>query len=188
VAGVRSLRWWSFLLVPGGFVAGHELGYTAAALLGMPAVPGGAHGYLTVVVLASAPFACAALIRAFLAGLREQLPPVGWRTLAFAQVSLFVAVELAEHGAVGLGPVETLAQPAVLLGLVAQVWVAALLYLIVRTSHEAGGAVATTRRRPAALVARPSWRPCRAASVAVIVPVSSLSRRGPPLRAIAVSV
>ena len=187
MAGVRSLRWWSFLLVPGGFVAGHELGYAAAAVLGVPAVPGGGHGYLTVVVLVGLPFAFAAAIRAFLTGLREQLPPVGWRTLALAQVSLFVVVELAEHQAAGFGPVATLAQPAVLLGVVAQVGVAALLYLMVRSSHEAGAAVATTQRR-AALVARPRWRPGRTVSIAVTVPVSSLSRRGPPPRVLAASI
>lgn len=188
LALVRSLRWWSLLLVPGGFVAGHELGYAAAASLGVPAMPGGGHGYLTAVVLVGVPFAFAAAIRAFLAGLREQLPPVGWRTLALAQVSLFVAVELTEHLAAGVGPAETLAQPALLLGLVAQVGVAALLYLLVRSSHEAGAALATTRRRPVAPVASPGWRPGRTASVAVIVPVSSLSRRGPPRRVIAPSI
>ena len=98
LAGVRSLRWWSLLLVPGGFVAGHELGYAAASLLG--ATPGAAgHGYLAVVVVVGVPFACAAAIRAFLAGLRAEVPPVGWPALASAQVTLFVAVELAEHGA-----------------------------------------------------------------------------------------
>ena len=90
LAGVLSLRWWSLLLVPGGFVAGHELGYAAASLLGAPPVAGG-HGYLTVVVLVGVPFAFAAAIRAFLAGLRYELPPVGWPALASGQVALFVA-------------------------------------------------------------------------------------------------
>jgi hypothetical protein len=176
LAGVRSLRWWSLLLVPGGFVAGHELGYAAASLLGT--TPGAAgHGYLTVVVLVGVPFACAAAIRGFLAGLRDELPPVGWPALASAQVTLFVAVELAEHGAAGLGPAATLAQPAVLLGLVAQVGVAGLLCVVVRSSRQAGAALATARRRRPTTVVRPSWRPGPAASVAVIVSVSSLSRR-----------
>jgi hypothetical protein len=174
--------------VPGGFVSGHERGYTAAASLGAPPVPGGGDGYLTAVVMVGVPFAFAAAIREFLAGLREQLPPVGWRTLALAQVGLFVAVELAEHRAAGLGPAESLARPAVLLGLVAQVGVAALLCLIVRTSHGAGAGLATTGRRPAAPLARPGWRLALTASIAVIVPVSSLSRRGPPRRVIAPSV
>jgi hypothetical protein len=183
LAGVRSLRWWSLLLVPGGFVAGHELGYAAASLLGAPPVAGG-HGYLTVVVLVGVPFAFAAAIRAFLAGLRDELPPVGWPALASAQVTLFVAVELAEHGAAGLGPAETFAQPAVVLGLVAQVGVAALLHLMVRSSRQAGAALATARRRRPTPLVRHGWRPGRAASVAAIVPVSSLSRRGPPRQAI----
>jgi hypothetical protein len=178
LTAVRSLRWWSLLLVPGGFVAGHELGYAAASLLGASPVAGG-HRYLTVVVVVGVPFAFAAAIRGFLAGLRDEQPPVGWPALASAQVTLFVAVELAEQGAADLGPAQALAQPAVLLGLVAQVGVAVLLHLIVRTSHQAGAALATARRRrPTPLVRH--GRSGRAASVAVIVPVSSLSRRGPP--------
>jgi hypothetical protein len=187
VAIVRSLRW-SLLLVPGGFVAGHELGYATASLLGAPATPGGGHGYLRAAALVGVPFAFAAAIRAFLAGLHEHLPPVGWRALALVQVSLFVAVELAEHLAAGVNPAATLVQPPVLLGLVAQVGVAALLYLIVRSSHDAGAALATTWRRPVASVERPGRRRGRTASVAVIVPVSSLSRRGPPRRVIAPSI
>jgi hypothetical protein len=130
---VRGLRWWSLLLVPGGFVAGHELGYAGASLVVAAPVTGGGHGYLALVVLVGVPFALAASARAFLAGLRHQLPPVGLRTLALAQVGLFLAVELAEHLAAGLGPAEALAQPAVVLGLVAQVAVATLLHLIVLT-------------------------------------------------------
>jgi hypothetical protein len=180
---VRSLRWWSLLLVPGGFIAGHELGYAAASLVGAPPVSG-RHGYLTVVVLVGVLFAFAAAIRGFLAGLRDELPPVGWPALASAQVTLFVAVELVEQGAAGLGPAETLAQPAVLLGLVAQVGVAALLSLIVRSSRQAGAALATARRRSPTSLVTHGWRSRRAAPVPVIVPVSSLSRRGPPGRVI----
>jgi hypothetical protein len=177
---VRGLRWWSLLLVPGGFVAGHELGYAGASLVVAAPVTGGGHGYLALVVLVGVPFALAASARAFLAGLRHQLPPVGLRTLALAQVGLFLAVELGEHLAAGLGPAEALAQPAVVLGLVAQVAVAALLHVIVRTSHGAGAAVATARCRRPAHPARPAWRPTMAPPALTIVPVGSLSRRGPP--------
>lgn len=179
---MRTLRWWSLLLVPGGFVAGHELGYQAAAALGATPVPASAHGYLGAVLLVAAPFAFAAVARSLLAGYRDELPPVRWSTLAGAQVALFLAVELAEHAAAGLSPAGTLAEPAVLLGLVAQVVVAALLVLVTRSTHEVAAAVAASRRcrLPLRPPARP-WRTVHGAPVPAVVPVSSLSRRGPPV-------
>lgn len=180
---MRSLRWWSLLLVPGGFVAGHELGYQGAAAIGATPVAAGAHGYLSSVVLVGAPFAFAALARTVLAGVRAELPPVRMRTLAAAQVGLFLAVELAEHLQAGLSPARTLAQPAVVLGLAAQVAVAAVLVLILRSSQQAAAAVASARRRAAPQPrSRPPVRPVPARDlVPLIVAVSSLSRRGPPL-------
>jgi hypothetical protein len=60
----RVLRWWVLLLVPVGFAAGHELGYTGAAAIGSPAVAAGGHGYLVTLALVGAPFAFAAIARA----------------------------------------------------------------------------------------------------------------------------
>ena len=89
-------------------------------------------------------------------------------------------VELTEHAAAGLTPVATLAEPAVLLGLAAQLAVAAALVRLVRTSHEVGAALAAARRRGApAPVARPVPA-VGAVPLPLAVPVSSLSRRGPP--------
>jgi hypothetical protein len=176
---MRALRWWSLLLVPGGFVAGHELGYQGATALGSAPTASGGHGYLGLVVLVGVPFAVAALARSFLAGLRDQLPPVRYRTLALAQVALFLAVELAEHAAGGLGPGPTLVQPAVLLGLAAQFVVAAVVTLIVRTTRDAGAAVASTTRRPV-LVARLRWYPAPDHPLAVAVWAASVPTRGPP--------
>jgi hypothetical protein len=178
---MRALRWWSLLLVPGGFVAGHELGYQAAGALGSTAVAGGGHGYLSLVVLVGVPFAFAALARTFLAGLRDQLPPVRLRTLALAQAALFLAVELIEHAAAGVGPAQALVRPEVVLGLVAQLVVAAALWLIVRTTHDVGAAVAGATRRPAIPVARPTWRPAGEQRVVLAVWASSVANRGPPV-------
>lgn len=180
---MRSLRWWSLLLVPGGFVAGHELGYQGAAFLGAAPVTAGGHGYLSSLVLVAAPFAFAALARTVLAGVRAELPPVRMRTLAAAQVGVFLAVELAEHLQAGLSPARTVTEPAVVLGLVAQVAVAAMLVLVLRSSQQAVAAVASARRRAAPPArSRPPVRPVPARGlVPLIVPVSSLSRRGPPL-------
>lgn len=185
VGVMRSLRWWSLLLVPGGFVAGHELAYQAASALGATPVTAGGHGYLTALLLIGAPFACAAMARSLVAGLRAELPPVRWSTLAAAQTALFLAVELAEHARAGLSPAATLAEPAVLFGLFAQLAVAAVLVRIVRTSHDAGLAVASRRRRvtPRGAVRR-TWHPTPLAMAPTIVAVSSLSRRGPPVTAV----
>ncbi len=178
----RALRWWSLLLVPGGFVAGHELGYQWAALLGHPAVLGGGeHGYLALTVLVGIPFGFAAVARSLIAGLRDELPPVRLGTLPCAQAALFLAVELAEHARAGLAPAETVAQPAVALGLVAQLAVATLLHLVIRSSHEAALAVAARRRRRAgARPARPAWVVTAVLTTVSVVPFSSVSRRGPP--------
>jgi hypothetical protein len=178
----RALRWWFLLLVPVGFAAGHELAYTGAATLGSPAVTAGDHGYLVTLALVGAPFAFAAIARSLLAGLRDETPTVRWTTLAGAQAGLYAAVETAEHLRAGLSPVEVATQPAVLLGLAAQVAVAALVAAILRTSHEAGATLAARRRRrPAApRAARRTWSPGGLDLEPALVPVSSLSRRGPP--------
>ena len=177
---MRALRWWSLLLVPGGFVAGHELGYQAAGALGSTSVPSGGHGYLSLAVLVGVPFAFAALARTFLAGLRDQLPPVRFRTLALAQAALFLTVELVEHAAAGVGPAQALVRPEVVLGLVAQLAVAAVLTLIVRTTHDVGAAVAGATRRRVIPAARPTWRPAADQPVVLAVWASSETTRGPP--------
>lgn len=178
----RALRWWSLLLVPVGFVAGHELGYSGAAALGSPAVASAGHGYLLTLLLVGAPFAFAALARNLLAGFREELPAVRWRTLAAGQVVTFAAVELVEHLHAGLSPIEAAMQPAVVLGLIAQLVVAALVVAILRTSHQAAAAVAASRRRRTVLpVAPPTWHPGALLVDLPVVAVWSLSRRGPPL-------
>ena len=178
---MRALRWWSLLLVPGGFVAGHELGYQAAGALGSASVPSGGHDYLSFVVLVGVPFAFAALARTFLAGLRDQLPPVRFRTLALAQAALFLTVELVEHAAAGVGPAEALVRPEVVLGLVAQLAVAAVLTLIVRTTHDVGAAVAGATRRRVIPPARPTWQPAGEQRVVLAVWASSVATRGPPV-------
>ncbi|HEX6422600.1 MAG TPA: hypothetical protein VFZ79_03930 [Acidimicrobiales bacterium] len=182
---MRVLRSWSLLLVPGGFVAGHELGYQGASLLGATPVADGGHGYLATLVLVGVPFAFAAVARSLLAGLRDELPPVRWTTLAAGQVALFSAVELAEHARVGLSPLATLAEPAVVLGLAAQLVVAALLVLVVRSSRQVAVAVAGAARRRRLAPWRPPaqhWGPPPPAPAPALVAVSSLSRRGPPAR------
>ena len=106
-----------------------------------------------------------------------------WATLAGAQVALFAAVELAEHLHAGLSPAAIVTQPAVLLGLAAQLVIAAAVVAILRTSHQAAAAIAAARRRPASLPRAPRriWTPGALVVQPALVPVSSLlARRGPP--------
>src|SRR5690606_41414824 len=84
---MRPLRWWPLLLVPSGFVAGHELGYQAATALGRAPVPGG-HAYLGGLALVGAPFAFAAVARSLLAALRDELPTVPLSAAARSQEPL----------------------------------------------------------------------------------------------------
>jgi hypothetical protein len=177
---MRALRWWSLFLVPGGFVAGHELGYQAATAIGASPAAAGAHGYLGALVLVGAPFAFAAVARSLLAGYRDELRPVRWSTLAGAQATLFLAVEMVEHLHAGLSPAQTLAEPAVVLGLVAQLAVAAVLTLVAGSSHEAAAAFAARRRRVPTPPKPRLWLVAPGVPTPAVVPVSSLSRRGPP--------
>jgi hypothetical protein len=170
------------LLVPLGFAAGHELGYQAAAALGAPSIVAGGHDYVVAVLLVAAPFALAATARSALAGLRDELPPVTVRTLLGGQAALFAAVELGEHAAAGLSPAQALAQPAVVLGLIAQILVAALLVAVLATSRRAAAVVAAGRRRTVGRrPVRRTWAAGPRAIVPAVVPVTTLSRRGPPV-------
>jgi hypothetical protein len=182
----RALRWWSLLLVPGGFVAGHELGYAGASALGSQPFTAGNHGYLLTVLLVGAPFAFAAAARHLLAALHDEFPPVRFRTLVAAQVSVFAVVEMLEHARAGLSLYETATEAAVLLGLAAQVAVAAAVTGILHRSGRAAVAFVARRRRRAPLPARrPVRQPRPRVAVRALVAVSSLSRRGPPLASVA---
>ena len=168
--------------MPGGFVAGHELGYAGASALGSPSVAAADHGYLLTVLLVGAPFAFAAAARHLLAALRDEFPPVRFPTLAAAQIALFTLVETVEHAHAGLSLADTAAQPAVVLGLVAQLAVAAAVAAILHGTGRAAVAIVVWRRRRAPHpISRPVWRPRLLLLRPALVPVWSLSPRGPPV-------
>ena len=177
----RTPHLWSLLLVPAGLVAGHLLGYRAAGLLGAaPPVTGG-HSYLQGVVCLAVPFSLAVLARALLSGVSSESPPVRFPLLAAAQVGLFVLVELAEHAAAGVGPVDALLEPATFVGVLAQLVVAWALWFVVRAATRAGSRL-VSQRRPVPKLAgfAAPWRPVDGGRSIDLVAVSSLSRRGPP--------
>lgn len=177
-------RLWSLMLLPGGVAAGHALGYSAAAVAGSTPLIDGDHGYLTVMFRLAVPFTLLVLARAFLSGARDELPPVRLPALAAQQAALFVAIEVAEHALSGIGPARTLTEASLLLGVVAQVLVAAGLVALVGWMRRAGELVAAVGRtepgpRPTSLWA---LRACCVVSPGVVV--WSLSRRGPPIHSV----
>ena len=171
--------------MPGGFVAGHELGYVGASALGSPSVAAAHHGYLLTVLLVGTPFAFAAAARHLLAALRDEFPPVRFRTLAAAQIAVFTLVEAVEHAHAGLSLAETAVQPAVVLGLVAQLAVAAAVAAILHRTGRAAVAIAARRRRAPHPIPRPVWRPRLLRTRPALVAVSSISQRGPPVLPVA---
>jgi hypothetical protein len=172
---------WSVLLLPGGMAVGHVLGYRLAALWGAPApAPTAGHGYLQALLLLAAPFLTIVLVRSFLGGARAGgITPIRFASLAAAQIGLYVAVELTEFAAAGIDPLAALVEPSLVIGVVAQVIVAAVLSTFARAAHRAGAWFAATVPAPTLHPTRP-WRPESELPNGFLVSVWSLSRRGPP--------
>lgn len=159
------------------------VGYALAGMLGAAPVVGAHHGYIGDLFFVAVPLTVAVLVRAFLSGMRDELPPVRLSHLALAQIGLFLSVELIEHAAVGIGAWATLTEPAVLCGLAGQLIVAWLIVLVVRASHKVGSIVGTPRPTPSYAHERHRWGRSVALRESLGISVWSLSRRGPPLAA-----
>jgi hypothetical protein len=177
---VRRRRLWSILVVPFGLVAGHVLGYRLALLIGSDPAAAGGHGHLTAIWVATVPLSVAVVVRAVIGGLRAELAPVRFVPLAGAQIGAYVAMELVEHAAAGISLAESVRDPSLALGIVAQVAVAWLLWRVVRSVHEI--AARFTRDREAMATSSPRvWRPVPLLRGAARVTSGSISQRGPPL-------
>jgi len=174
---------WTLLLIPGGMAAGHVVGYALSAALGASPIVGSHHGYVGDLFFVAVPLTFAVLVRAFVSGLRDELPPVRFTALALAQAALFLSVELSEHAAVGIGAWDTLREPAVLCGLAGQLLVAWLIVMVVRASHRVGLIVGAPRPTPSYAHEHRRWGRSVALRGSLGVSVWSLSRRGPPLAA-----
>jgi hypothetical protein len=176
---VRSSRLWALLMVPGGLVAGHVIGARVAGRFDPASA--GAHWDLGLLWVVAVPVTLAVLARAFVAGLRGELAPVRCSTLALQQIALYVGIELVEHLAAGVTPIDALAERSLLVGALTQVVVAGGLALLIGALRGVGRAVASgaqprsTRqrsRRPWAVTTRRDARP---SLVLLCAP-----RRGPP--------
>lgn len=170
-------------MIPGGMAAGHVAGYALSRAFGASPIIGAHPGYVGDLFFVAVPLTLAVLVKAFLSGLRHELPPVRFATLALAQVGLFLSVELSEHWSFGVGASDTLKEPAVLCGLAGQLLVAWLIVMVVRASHRVGMLVGAPRPAPVRVHRRCRWGRPLAGRGSLGVSVWSLSRRGPPLAA-----
>lgn len=178
---MRLPRVWTLLLIPGGMAAGHVVGYALAGAMGVSPVVGSHHGYIGDLFIVAVPLTAVVLVRAFLSGLRDELPPVRFALLALAQIGLFLSVELIEHASVEIDAVATLTEPAVLCGLAGQLLVAWCIAMVVRASHRVGVFVRAPRATPPRAPELQCWDRSVVPRCSVGVSVWSLSRRGPPL-------
>ena len=125
------LATWS--LVPAGVVVGHLAAYVLAhpdALERRHALAG--HDRFSLLVVPAVLCAASLLARAVVLEHRGRRLQVSWRGLAAAQAGTFVVLEVAERLAVWGSPAGTVSEPALWLGLIAQLVVAWLLSLALR--------------------------------------------------------
>ena len=169
------------LLLPGGLAAGHALGYWATVNTGATPSMFTGHGYLTTLAVLAVPLSVIVLIGAFVSGVRSRRAPVGFVELAAQQSLAYVVIEVLEHQAAGIDPAQSLAEPSLAFGVVAQVLVAAAATLVVRLVRRAGTVVAGgSSRHPRQRRPRSGWRRETPEAFTFPVATSSLSRRGPP--------
>ena len=163
------------LLLPAGLIAGHAISY---GLLRTPEHTGVLFaGSTEALVCVSVPLAVAAIVRAVIAGLRDEPTPIRFAPQACLQVTLFVLLELLEHAGGAHRPSMMLALAG---GIVAQLVAAALLCALVHGATSIGRRTRERRLRPLADSQVPDWvRATRFGWSAHIL--VCLRRRGPPV-------
>lgn len=113
-----------------GALVAHEFGYGTAALLRLGATDPG-HGHMSLLLGAIIPLAAFVAGLGILRLLRHQVTHVDPRRLVALQVSMFLWLELAEHAAAG-NILSAFTNPAVVLGLLAQPFVARAIDRVLR--------------------------------------------------------
>lgn len=184
---MRSTRCHLALLVaPAGVLAGHAGGYFLAGS-GHAGVHPVDHGYLpTAAAVAIPPVVAALLWSSVGAGRHPGCSAAGragsLRFLVAAQWVLFVGQELIEHAAAG-HPAAVVASPALWLGLVSQVAVAASAVLLLSAASWVGGRVVTVLLSSvSSLPPPPAWPLVAGARPVTGMVLATVSSRGPPLR------
>ena len=165
-------------LVPAGALAGHAASYGLAGAHVQLAPP---HGHLPVVASVAVPVALAALAWHVWEGARSRRAPA-LRLLLVAQPALFLTQEALEHLLGGHGMASLAHSPAVRVGVLAQVVVAALTLLLVRAARTTGRVLvaALRRRRPLALRRESPRRAAPAAVPRISSAARHVTERGPP--------
>lgn len=169
-------------LIPAGALAGHAAAYGLAGPHAHAHADSG-HGYLAVVAALAVPLAVVALVwhacQGAARGRRLSLGP-----LLVAQPLLFLAQEGLEHLLAGHGVAALAQSPAVRLGLVAQVVVAAMTLLLVRAARATGRAFAAILVRTSSSRRTRPWMPRPPAATPVVLRArrTRVNERGPPSR------
>jgi hypothetical protein len=172
------------LLVPMGVAVAHAVAYALAHPDGgdRARALGSVHAHLGPLVAVGVVSAAAAVAGAVRAGTAGTPLGLGPGRIAAAQVAAFAAMEVAERLAGGEGWRAAFHEPAVWVGLVVQALVGLAAWVVVRAGERVG--VRLARRRPRADTA-PCACPAPAHEPAPAVPLTALSRRGPPLAPVA---
>jgi hypothetical protein len=178
-------RFWMIALAAGGVFAGHAIAFATPAAHahadGTAHLHDAVHGYLPLLAPVVIPLAALALIALAIGEATTGRPHIDLAELLVLQASLFIAQESIERLIAGGSPLDVFVDPALWIGLAAQVFVA--------------GATLLSVRGLARAAKQPSWlhpavgRVFRAAQVRVVelrrapaslATVASISRRGPP--------
>lgn len=156
-------------------MAGHAMSFS---VLRVGDHAGGAtiDGSMEALLCVTVPLVLASLMHAALAGLRGDVSPVRFRSLALAQVALFFLVEVLEHAGSGARPTVV---AALSLGVAAQVAAAGILCALLRGANALGRRFRGARIRPVSPTSGAGRRPATAPAWSLLL-LSPLRRRGPP--------
>lgn len=179
---VRTRRASAGMVLPGGLLAGHLLGVAVASRIGSTAVFTWGSGPISILACAGVPLAMAAFLVSFERGRRGRPNVASAPLMVVQQVAAFLLVDLIERLLAGLTPGDALRDPWFWWAAAVQVLVAVGLWVVLRTAGALGGRVAARSRRVPGAPSAPSSPAAGAVVPAFAVALSSLSRRGPPLR------
>jgi hypothetical protein len=171
--------------VPFSFVLGHVAGFAFTAHhdpSARQAVEAG-HDYLGSLTRLAIPLLVASMLLALWSGMRGRPLAPRYRSTVTQFIGIFVAVELIEHLALGWALTHTLTEPALWVGVLTQLVVAAVLVVVLSLLVRVGELLVSGGRR-----ARPRGAPpvSRGSSIPVCeIELTPISRRGPPLEPLA---
>jgi hypothetical protein len=179
---VRHSRLLTALSIPLGFVLGHIVAYTVAPPTSSPSEQV-AHGYFESLAGSAVPLVLAAVLISVVQGRRRGSFGLRASALVSPMIVVYVAVEVFEHLALGVSPVEILSERTLVIGVLVQVVVGLLLHRVLQAGHRLGERLAceaedfTTYSSEIVIHAL--------AVVGSSFPRASIRLRGPPLGALA---